>query len=184
MKYILPANLALLGFLDVFDKSQEVCGSYQIKGKSLISANCFNGTMEDGRYYCQRNIDTITPVTYHTHICESPGYPSYEDLVTLIEEDKYIDIIYTCWGIWVVKLIGTIEPNKKYIEEILHRDVSPFNNGIDKLKLPTKRVMNAINTFISLMRKNNYSIKFYTWGELGNVYITLPDNIAHRLKKN
>lgn len=179
-KYLLPPHIVLNAFLNVYDKQHEICGSYKLKNKKIINANCFNGKQSEGRYFCSRDISTVTLVTYHTHICNTPGYPSYEDLVTLIDEKKYMDIIYTCWGIWVITRNGVSDKN--YIKTLLDRKNSPFNNGIDRIQTPTKKVIDAINLFIKHMKNNNYDIKFYTWEKAGEIYINIPQGIISELE--
>jgi len=147
-----------------------VCGSYNVVKGCLVPKDCFKGYMEDGRYTCSRNAWTVTPITFHTHVYESPGYPSYEDLITLVTENKKVDIIFTVWGVWVIQITGPID--KKFIQRLLHRDVSPFNSGIDRLKELDQRVQRAIKQFITEMKKNNYEIKFYPWCAVDDIKIT------------
>lgn len=170
MKCRLPPEFALLGMCDVLDYKMEVCGSYNIVKGCLVPKDCFKGYMEDGRYTCERNASNVTPITYHTHVYASPGYPSYEDLITLVTENKKIDIIFTVWGVWIIYITGPID--KKFIQQLLHRDISPFNNGVDRIKKLDARVERAIKIFISEMKKNNYNIKFYPWHAVENIKIT------------
>lgn len=157
----LPSVAARAAYEKVCKSKQEVCGSFDLIDGELMPKNCFDGYMEDGRYVCERKISTVTPYTFHTHIWDSPGYPSTEDLLTLVEEDKILDVIYTCWGIWIVTVNGPV--NKQHVADTLHVSISPFNGGIDRLKKLSPRVKSAIDTFIKIMKENNYNIKFYSW---------------------
>ena len=166
----LSPTVARAAYEKVCKSKQEVCGSFDLIGGELVPKNCFDGYVEGGRYVCERKISTVTPFTFHTHIWDSPGYPSTEDLLTLVEEDKTLDVIYTCWGVWVVSVKEPV--NKQNVADTLHVSISPFNGGVDRLKKLSRRVESAISTFIKIMKENNYNIRFYSWRNLKPIKIT------------
>jgi len=170
--FILPLKVLQQGKASVNKKPMEVCGSFDLVNGILHPKDEFQGFMEDGRYVCERNPWTVTDITYHTHVYDSPGYPSPEDLLTLVEEKKTIDIIYTCWGVWLVRLqTPGKKVNKQQIHKFLSYQYSPFNNGVDRIKQCNARVKKAINEFITEMAQNNYKIRFIPWSEIQNIKI-------------
>lgn len=148
----------------------EICGNFDnINGDLVVNkALCQKGYAIKGRTACHWKI--ISQYIWHTHPNNAKSYPSAEDVLKILKNPVIkISIIFTKWGIWILKCDKYFEilNNSSTYNHHLYR-INEFGDNIyyatlrgRKNKL-SRHDINVINKYI-INLQNRYESLYITF---------------------
>lgn len=124
---------------------------------------------------------TYTTYSWHIHSKASKGYPSKEDIISVLKNRPLMEIIFTIWGIWEIKSSQkyNIRKNDTYLPSLIDRFLHTIyreTNGARDPILEGQQLHNVLhqtNLLKESLQKKfpTFQIHFTPWQKISGHFI-------------
>ena len=175
---------------ELLSKHVEVCGNFsEINGSggkkylqvvtNVLGTNKQNRTTVKNsktiRHSCQHKV--YSKYIWHTHPTVAKSYPSSEDIIKVVKsrtskEIINVSIIFTEWGIWVIRAVKKSQQLSQYLKAKLKEpgniiyNITKSSKNIAPLK-HIKCYISNVEAIVEAECNAKIKIKFHKWGGRG-----------------